>query len=161
MADVTVRRANPEDAAMIASVLYDSFAEFRPFYTDRGFAATAVNAAEVLARLREGPAWVALVQDSIRGTVAVFARGDALYIRGMAVLPEGRGQGVGRELLRQVEIFAAAEGHRTLVLTTTPFLNSAIRLYQRSGFSRTATGAGDLFGTPLLTMEKTLGASPV
>jgi hypothetical protein len=61
--------------------------------------------------------------------------------------------------LKAVEAFAMQHGRTTLLLTTTPFLDSAIRLYERLGFSRTVGGETDLFGTPLFTMEKKLHAS--
>jgi GNAT superfamily N-acetyltransferase len=159
MADVNVRSAVPEDAPAIASLLYASFVEFRPLYTPAGFTATAVTAEEVLVRLSGGPVWVALWEDSLCGTVAAVARGAALYVRGMAVLPSVRGKGVGEALLKAVEAFAMEHGHTTLLLTTTPFLDSAIRLYERFGFSRTAGGETDLFGTPSFTMEKRLSTS--
>jgi len=159
MASVKVRRAVPEDAPAMAIILYTSFVEFRPFYTPEAFAATAITDEEVLVRLSEGPVWAALWEDSLCGTVAALARGAALYIRGMAVLPTVRGKGVGEALLKAVEAFASEQGHTTLLLTTTPFLHSAIRLYERCGFSRTAVGEADLYGTPLFTMEKRLGAS--
>ncbi len=41
-----------------------------------------------------------------------------------------------------------------MFLSTTPFLHSAIRLYERFGYRRTDDGMNDLFGTPLFTMEK-------
>lgn len=154
MANLTVRAAIPEDAGAIASILQEAFAEFRPLYTHRGFAATVVSADEVIARMSEGPVWVALWQNSICGTVAAVSRRDALYIRGMAVLPRARGKGVGEELLKEAEIYAAGQGLKKLLLTTTPFLRSAIRLYERCGFQKTASGPADLFGTPLFTMEK-------
>jgi GNAT superfamily N-acetyltransferase len=159
MADVKVRGAVPEDAPAIASLLHASFVEFRPLYTAAGFEATAITAEEVLVRLSEGPVWVAFWKDSLCGTVAAVPRGAALYVRGMAVLPNVRGQGVGETLLKAVEAFAQEHGHTTLLLTTTPFLDSAIRLYERFGFSRTAGGETDLFGTPLFRMEKRLHAS--
>ena len=158
MADVKVRRAVPEDAPAIATMLYASFVEFRPLYTPEGFAATAVTAKEVLVRLSEGPVWVALCEDLLCGTVAAVARGAALSVRGMAVLPTVRGKGLGEALLKAVEVFANGHGHTTLLLTTTPFLDSAIHLYERFGFSRTAGGETDLFGTPLFSMEKRLSA---
>jgi GNAT superfamily N-acetyltransferase len=154
-----VRNGVPGDAAAIALVLYQSFAEFRPLYTPGGFAATAIGAEEVMIRLSEGPVWVALWKDSICGTVAALARDGALYVRGMAVLPEVRGKGAGEALLKQVEVFATAHGHQTLLLTTTPFLESAIRLYERFGFYRITGSSADLFGTPLFTMEKKLDAA--
>jgi hypothetical protein len=42
------------------------------------------------------------------------------------------------------------------VLSTTPFLNSAIRLYENFGFRRNEAEPHDLFGTPMFTMEKIL-----
>jgi GNAT superfamily N-acetyltransferase len=159
MADVMVRRAVPEDAPVIASMLHASFVEFRLLYTPEGFAATAVTAEEVLVRLSEGPVWVTRWEDSLCGTVAAVARGSALYVRGMAVLPTVRGKGVGEALLKEVEAFAVGHGYGALLLTTTPFLDSAFRLYERFGFSRTTGGETDLYGTPLFTMEKRLSTS--
>jgi ribosomal protein S18 acetylase RimI-like enzyme len=156
MSDMTIRGAVAEDAVAIASMLYESFAEFRPLYTSRGFAATAVSVEEVMVRMTEGPVWVALWEDSICGTVAAVARNGALYVRGLGVLPRVRGKGAGEALLRQVQKFAIEHGLETLLLTTTPFLDSAIRLYERFGFYRTPGSSTDLFGTPLFTMEKRL-----
>lgn len=149
-----IRRAEPEDARAIAEVLRESFIEFRPLYTDGGFAATTPNAQQVLLRLREGPVWVASRAGVVLGTVAAVIKGDSIYIRGMAVLPAARGSGAGSGLLRQVEEWAASKGYTRLFLSTTPFLNSAIRLYQRFGFHRTNDALHYLFGTPLFTMEK-------
>jgi GNAT superfamily N-acetyltransferase len=74
----------------------------------------------------------------------------------MAVVPAARAHRIGESLLRQVESFAAEHGYARLVLSTTPFLNSAIRLYQHFGFRRNEAEPHDLFGTPLFTMEKIL-----
>jgi GNAT superfamily N-acetyltransferase len=119
--------------------------------------------------MREGRVWVA-VQDGLTvGTVGGAPRGKALYIRGMAVLPEARGQGIGELLLDSIEQFAIGHGYQRLFLSTTPFLTRAIRLYAGQGFRRmqqdqqssaesseTDSGPHDLFGTPLFTMAKDL-----
>jgi len=138
-----VRRAGPDDAPVIAAVLHESFVEFKALYTEGGFAATTPGAEQVLVRIREGPVWVALRQGVVMGTVAAVVKDESVYIRGMAVLPAARGSGAGERYTR-------------LFLSTTPFLSSAIRLYERFGFRRTDDGLHDLFGTPLLTMEKNL-----
>ena len=90
--------------------------------------------------------------------VAAVPRVDALYMRSMAVRRASGGAGCGRRLVEAVERHAAAHGFATVVLSTTPFLDSAIALYERCGFRRTDAGPLDLAGTPLLTMEKILEA---
>jgi GNAT superfamily N-acetyltransferase len=130
--------------------------EYKSLYTAGGLAATTRTSEQIVDRMAEGPVWVALHKDQIVGTVSVIAKGEALYIRGMAVLPTARGQRIGALLLSHLEEFAAANQHQRLFLSTTPFLTQAIRLYERFGFRRSDEGPHDLFGTPLFTMTKTL-----
>jgi N-acetylglutamate synthase-like GNAT family acetyltransferase len=154
---IQVRRAAIDDCAAIAHILRESFAEFKPLYTDEGFAATTPGARQVQARIKEGPVWVALQGDTMIGTVAAVKKSNSVYVRGMAVLPRARGSGAGNNLLQQVETWAASQNIARVFLSTTPFLDSAIRLYEKSGFRRIDQGPHDLFGTPLFTMEKVIG----
>jgi GNAT superfamily N-acetyltransferase len=153
---VHIRAATIADAPQVASLLLASFVEYRDLYTPDGFAATTPTSEEVLARMDEGPVWVALLGGSLAGTVAAVDRGEDLYVRGMAVLPPARGRQIGELLLREIEEYARARGYRRLTLSTTPFLHRAIRLYERFGFRRSDEGARDLFGTPLFSMVKSL-----
>jgi GNAT superfamily N-acetyltransferase len=154
----TIRAASQADAEVIAGILLDSFIEYEPLYTSEGFAATALDSRAVTTRLGEGPIWLALSDNQFVGTMSVVLKDKVVYVRGMAVLPVVRGQGIGRLLLDQAEKYARAKGCDRLLLSTTPFLTEAIQLYERSGFVRTEDGPHDLFGTPLFTMEKTLSA---
>jgi N-acetylglutamate synthase-like GNAT family acetyltransferase len=151
-----IRLALPDDAPAIASALHRSFAEYESSYTPEAFAATISTPEKILERMNEGPIWVALQNDRIVGTVSAVARADSLYVRGMAVDPASRGSGIGRELLERVEEFASQSGFKRLFLSTTPFLSSAIRLYEKHGFRRSDEGPHHLFGTPLFSMVKTL-----
>jgi len=153
---IQLRRAGADDAASIAAVLSESFAEYKSSYTPKAFAATTPTPEEIQKRVEEGPIWVAFSDDMIVGTVSSISEGEALYIRSMAVLPSARGQHIGELLLEQIERFASGQGCRRLILSTTPFLTRAISLYQRFGFRRTNDGPHDLFGTPLFTMAKNL-----
>ena len=153
---VHIRLATSDDVRQIATVLYESFIEYKSSYTAEGFAATTPTADEIQSRLEEGPVWVALHDGAIVGTVSAVDKGEALYIRGMAILPTARGQRIGELLLNQIESFASLHGYKRLVLSTTPFLTRAIRLYERAGFSRSSEGPHDLSGTPLFTMVKSL-----
>jgi putative acetyltransferase len=155
--NIEIREAAPDDAPAIASVLYNSFLEHRAAYTAPAFAATTPGADTVAARMGEGPAWVALLDGVIVGTVAAAPRPEGLYVRSMAVLPEARGHRIGELLLEHVERYARDHGHTRMYLSTTPFLDRAITLYERWGFRRDGAGPHDLYGTPLFTMVKTLG----
>ena len=149
---MAIRAATQGDADQIAAVLRAAFAEYESLYTPAGFAATTPGPDVILSRMREGPVWVAIQQRRVIGTVAAVHQSDGCYVRGMAVLPQARAKGVGRQLLMAVEQYALEHGFRRLSLSTTPFLDRAIRLYDQFGFERGSEG--DLFGTPLFTMTK-------
>lgn len=153
-----IRRATPDDASQIASLLRSSFAEYEVLYTTEAFSATVSSPELICERMREGPVWVAVQSGRVVGTVSAVRKATALYIRGMAVAPVARGRKIGRELLQRAEEFATGEGLKRLFLSTTPFLSGAIRLYEREGFFRTEEGPHELFGTPLFTMVKILGS---
>jgi GNAT superfamily N-acetyltransferase len=152
--EIRIRQAGPQDAGTIANVLYESFVEYEGLYTREGFLATTPSADQILARMREGPVWIAFREATMLGTVAAVIKGQSAYMRGMAVLPAARGFRVGAQLLEQVEDWASGAGCRRVFLSTTPFLSAAIRLYKRHGFRRTDEEPHELFGTPLFTMEK-------
>ena len=149
-----LRIAAPEDAEAIAAVLRESFAEYESSYTPQAYAATVSTVEEIKRRFGEGAIWVAEIGAQIIGTVGVVPRQNSLYIRSMAILPEARGKRIGEKLLKEIEDYAAARNRLRLFLNTTPFLHRAIRLYEKFGFL--VCGADDLFGTPLVTMEKFL-----
>jgi putative acetyltransferase len=153
---VEVRRATAEDASAIASVLREAFVEYAPLYTPDALAATTPSAERILDRWHEGPVWVVEYDRRIVGTVAAMPQDEALYVRSMAIVPAARGRNLGRLLLDAVERFARAHGFTKLCLSTTRFLDRAIRLYEQSGFVRATSGPEALHGTPLVTMEKTL-----
>jgi len=153
---VQVSRVTTDDAARVASVLRQAFAEYEPLYTEQGYAATTPRVREIAARMGQGPVWVAVYREQTVGTGSVVSRPEGIYIRGMAVIPSARGLGIGRRLLDEIQRFAIAQGCRRLFLSTTPFLDRAIRLYEAIGFRRINDGPHDLFGTPLFTMEKTV-----
>jgi GNAT superfamily N-acetyltransferase len=152
--EIQVRLANANEAESLAAVLREAFIEYESFYTAKAFALTTPTPDEIEKRWEEGPVCTALQGGRLVGTVAAVAKNDALYIRSMAIVPSARGQGIGKILLEEVERFAKAAGFQRMLLSTTPFLYGAIRLYEHFGFERTGNGPHELAGTPLFTMEK-------
>ena len=156
-----IRLLEPHEAGAVAAVMLESFSEYRALYTQQGFAATTPTTEQVLSRSQEGPVWVAVSEGKIVGTASAVLKAEFLFVRGMAVLPAARGRRVGESLLSESERYATQHACRRLVLSTTPFLERAIRLYERFGFCHTEEGPHDLFGTPLFTMQKVLSNGSV
>src|SRR5436853_3331728 len=138
----------------MSDVLRAAFAEFVPRYTAAAMDGTVLDAERMTKRMDEGPVWVAVHRGAIVGTGAAVAREGGLYVRGMGVLPSARGRHIGERLLRLIDRHAREQRLSRNFLSTTPYLQTAIRLYQRFGFRRSDAGPHDLFGTPLFTMEK-------
>ncbi len=156
MNDVIIQNASIADAPCISKVLLDSFIQFKSFYTPEAFAATTVSADEVLKRLKEGNVWVAVKDEHIMGTVAVVKQGNDLYIRGMAVLPEARGLQIGWKFLEHIQQYAMENNFQSLLLSTTPYLPSAIHLYKKFGFEQIGEVDNSFYGTLIFTMKKLL-----
>src|SRR5258706_9399919 len=145
---IKIRRAVAGDGAIVSRLIYESFAEYRLFYTDKGFEATTPCREEVEKRIGNKAVWLALGNNEIWGTVSVFRRGEELYVRSMAVSPGARGQGIGKILMEHVHEMAYSNGCTTIILNTTPFLLHAISLYVRLGFLQESHR--DPYGTPLI-----------
>jgi GNAT superfamily N-acetyltransferase len=152
--NIEIRTAEASDADTIALILAEAFAEYRPLYTAEAYAVTTPKSDVILNRFREGQIWVALLENEIVGTVSALRRGADVHIRSMAVLPKATGNRIGERFLEYIEKFVARSNFKRLTLSTTPFLQPAIRLYEGFGFVR--NGIDDLHGTPLITMEKKL-----
>lgn len=65
------------------------------------------------------------------------AGGDLPEVRLLAVLPDARGQGVGRALMDECVRRARAAGAAALGLHTMDMMGAAVRMYERMGFKRT------------------------
>lgn len=74
----------------------------------------------------------------------------------MAVRPSAQNHGHGRRLLDHAEQWARQHHADHLWLSTTPFLDAAIRLYRKAGFEAANIGPTELHGTPLIGMRKRL-----
>lgn len=151
-----VRRAKSSEAATVPFLLRVAFSEVVALYTPEALAATLPDAEALRRRMDEASVWIALLGDEPVGTVSAYDCSEGLHLRSMAVHPRARGHGVGRALLAVAERFGRDRGHSRAFLRTTPFLNSAIALYSRAGFSLRQGGERDLHGVPLFEMEKPL-----
>ena len=84
-----------------------------------------------------GEFWVVETPERIVGTGGYYPieREDrAVEIRKMYLLPEARGQGLGRFLLQQLETAIAAKRYQAIWVETATVLKQAVALYEKNGY---------------------------
>lgn len=77
--------------------------------------------------------------------IAPLEKGDPeiCELQKMYFLPEARGKGVGTKMMQSCLDFARAEGFTHCYIETLPFMESARKLYSRSGFMYLDKPMGD------------------
>ncbi|NJP10543.1 MAG: GNAT family N-acetyltransferase [Leptolyngbyaceae cyanobacterium RU_5_1] len=134
--DFVIRDWQPSDrhtaAEIIRSVLSEYGLSWEPAGADRD-----VLEVEACYLKTGGEFWVIEQQDKLVGTGAYYPiqRGqNAAEIRKMYLLPEVRGQGLGRLLLVQLETAIAARGFEQIWIETASVLKEAVKLYESSDY---------------------------
>ena len=79
----------------------------------------------------------AFVRDELVGQIGVLFEEEQLYIRGVAILPEYRRHGYGRQMLAATVAAMFAEGQRHFSLDVATDNERALGLYQSCGFHET------------------------
>ena len=86
-----------------------------------------------------GEFWVVETQSKIVGTAAYYPikKGNkAVEIRKMYLLPEARGQGLGKYLLQQLETKIKKIGFEEIWIETASIFTEAVSLYEKYGYVR-------------------------
>ncbi|GAA1791829.1 GNAT family N-acetyltransferase [Nocardioides hankookensis] len=140
-AGVAIRRARPEDLAVVGEITVAAYAEFTDG-PDDGYIALLADAAR---RDREAELWVAEVDGRVAGSVTIALPGSAWReiaaddegeFRMLAVSPTARRRGVGDALARLVDDRFRELGFRGIVLSSLAQMSSAHRIYERLGYHR-------------------------
>ena len=119
--EICVRKAKDEDAPGILKCLREAFEEFRSRYTPQGFLDTVLTAETLRVRRETMNVFVAVNSaNEVLGTIACgVVSPEEGHLRGMAVLPSIRGNGVAAQLLRQAEQEMLSRGCARVTLDTT------------------------------------------
>ena len=151
-APVTIRRAEPRDAARLALVGAASFLE--SFADDHGgddvvAHVAAAHSADFYAERLADPAHALWIAEAPRGAPVGYAwigpatlpgsdAGDAELKRIYALAP-WHGSGLGRQLMELATAEAAARGHARLLLAVYEQNERARAFYARAGFAEIGT----------------------
>ena len=153
--EIEVRSADHADTVAILRCLTAAFAPYRSEYTPAALADTVLSHETLHLRLQQMHVLVATAAGNVVGTVAGVCNVEEGHLRGMAVLPEWRGQGVAAKLLAAIEGLLRDDGCKRITLDTTLPLAPAMRFYEKNGYHRSGT-IEDFFGMPLIEYVKQL-----
>ena len=99
-------------------------------------------------------AWIAWEGDGRLGSIFIVDGGDAAAkLRLFLLVPEARGRGLGRRLLRTAMGWARERGYRRIRLWTHESHRAACALYAAEGFERTASRPARSFGRDVVEQE--------
>jgi GNAT superfamily N-acetyltransferase len=98
--------------------------------------------------------WIAERDRELLGCVAIVEAADKIaQLRWLVVHPDGRGVGLGYELIAEAVSFCVKTGYTSVILWTVSSLVYAARLYQAARFKKIEEKPGNDWGVPV-TEEK-------
>ena len=144
MAGDEIRRAGPTDAPAIARLLHDFNLEF-----DAPTPAVETLATRCEELLRDGAMTVLLAGAPPVGLALLRLRpspwtdGEEAYLQELYVVPERRGEGLGRALVEATIEAARSAGARSIDLNTGETDAAARAFYEKLGFTNREGGPDD------------------
>jgi len=88
------------------------------------------------------PAWVLRIDGALAGFCVAMPAPDDVHLLVIAVAPDFRGQGLARQLLKQVDRLATNLGIERVLLEVRPSNHRALGFYQREGFTQVGLRRG-------------------
>jgi GNAT superfamily N-acetyltransferase len=141
MSDLVIREARDDELDDVAALIVDAYAEYAARMSPDAWSSYASEIANVRGRMVDSVLLVAELDGRLVGSVTIFAgwRGaqpGTTGLRLLAVLPESRGEGVGRALMEECVSRAKAAHKERIVLTTTQEMAAIRELTDSMGFIR-------------------------
>ncbi len=135
-----IRPWTPIDRLAAAQVIETVLTEYGLCWEPKG-ADQDVLQVEGCYQNQGGEFWVVIQNGQIVGTAAYYPidrlgsrAGSAVELRKMYLLPQVRGQGLGRFLLTHLETRVQSKGFTNLWIETASVLKEAVILYEKSGY---------------------------
>lgn len=131
---ISIRKAVPNDATQIHSVLAVSFADY---YTLLGITPPGISETtdDIKDDIEKKNVLVARASNTLTvGTIRFHMIGDVWYISRFGVLPNWQASGTGEKLMHEVERLAKELGATAIMLHSATKLSKQVRYYYGQGF---------------------------
>ncbi len=129
----SLRRADIEEAAVIANLVDRAYREYLP----RIGRPPSPMTDDYHAVLRDHEVWVVDGPDAVDAVLVLMPDADALFVDNLAVDPARQRNGLGRMLMAFAEDEAKRRGLTALTLVTNEHMTENIAFYTRLGFVET------------------------
>ena len=127
---MTVRKAKPADVPKISACAKAAYA----MYVERIGREPAPMIADFGDQVAKGMVYVIDNNHDVDGYVIFYPRGDHMHLENVAVLPQQKGKGLGRQLIAFVEHEARQQGCQAVELYTNLKMSENLTMYPRLGY---------------------------
>jgi len=135
-----IRRAQPSDADALVACIEQAYAQYTARISD--LPAVADGCGE---DIENNHVWVAVAKANIIGCVVLIPADGFLKFANLAVHPDHRGQGLGRNLIDFSEQEAKNQGYGEMRLNTHAAMPENIQLYSHLGWRETGRDGNSVF----------------
>ena len=133
-----IRTIEPANNKALAAIVRNTLAEFGANHPGTVYYDTATDTLSELFQAPGSIYYVAESQNKIAGGAGIYPSpglpADTCELVKMYLLPEARGQGLGKMLIEKAIHFAAGAGYKKIYLETMPELRKAMKVYEKFGF---------------------------
>jgi len=129
----TIRRAEHRDADALSRCIDSAYAHYAGRIVD--LPPVSADCADEIAKYQ---VWVAETEDGIVGGLVLIPEDGFMRLANVAVHPDTKGAGLGREFMMLAEAEALTSGYRELRLTTHSDMPENVGLYEHLGWELTA-----------------------
>lgn len=140
------RIAESHEHSAVAQVILESYAEYGPLIPADAWERYAQSILDVRSRMTESELLIAVEDGEIVGSATFYParlkRTQSEWppewtgVRLIAVLPERRGRGIGKAIVKECIHISRDQNAAAFALHTTPYMELARGMYERMGFVR-------------------------
>ena len=129
-----IRRATSEDAPAVFSILQTAFKEYSKITGLNKLEALSETVDDICKEIDSKAVYVAVIDDTIVGTVRLDINGDRAYLSRFAVDHNNRNIGIGKSLISVVDKYLSNKGVKKVTLHTASRHGVLMRFYYSRGF---------------------------
>jgi predicted N-acetyltransferase YhbS len=128
--EITIRPANPTDAAGVAACVCEAYVH----YIERIGKQPGPMLDDYAQVIQQYQVHVAISGGKVVGAIVLKETDEGFYVDNVSVRPSVKGQGVGRSLLELAETEALRQGYSSIYLATHQLMTENRALYARIGY---------------------------